>query len=65
MGNIALASLGVDPEGLFDLWNAVREKFAKLTPRREIGPGVFDSTLIKIAAAMMARPRGSGCDNIG
>lgn len=51
-----LADLGVDAEGLVDLWEAVREEFGERTLGPELDPDVVDltMTLTAVAAAMAA-----------
>lgn len=50
-----LAALGIDPEGLYDLWDAICEEFGERSLGPELDPGVLDVSLtIEAAAAAMA-----------
>ena len=55
-GHTTLADLGVDAEGLVDLWEAVREEFGERTLGPELDPDVVDltMTLTAVSAAMAA-----------
>jgi len=51
-----LADLGVDSQGLVDLWAAVREEFGERTLGPELDPDVVDltMTLTAVSTAMAA-----------
>lgn len=63
---ITHVALGVDPEGLHDLWDTICEEFGERSLGPELDPGVLDVSLtIEAAAAAMASLLGARGDHGG
>ena len=65
-GCSTLASLGVDDEGLFALWDAVCEEFAERSVGPELEPGVLRvSMTLEVASTVMAKLLMARRDDVG
>jgi hypothetical protein len=63
-GSATLADLGIDDGGALDLWQAVCEEFGERTLGSEIDPGLLETTMTVVTAAVamaMAAELANGC----